>query len=345
MFPFAGADTVYSVAVSNITGAAQSYYTYTVTVINPAEPGADYAPPVISGPSQPAVGQANAYTFTPVTHASGYEWRATRPSDYILNAGAESGLGNFTADTSPRYSVQDSSVKASGVYSFHLAHPDPVDQILTLNQVFVPKTNSTLTIKSRLGFAGDVQTARVQIAADGGGWQDVFTQSGNNGQVESAFVTREFSLSGFAGRSLQLRFNYDLGFGSYFNQTSAEIGWYLDDIVITNAEVWTVVATNSTATTNFTFNPPQATNYNLNVRAVMFGDYPLEWGPAKKVSAVIGATPVITMSRPVVPPTSEAVPLAPRSLRARRSMTGPTVIRRKPDPTSARAEGASDCSG
>lgn len=299
-FPFSGSDTVYSVAISNITGAAQSYYTYTVTVVDPIVPGADYEPPVISGPSQPAAGQANAYTFTPVTNATSYEWRATQPSNYSLNDGAESGPGNFTTDTSPSYSVQDSSVKASGGYSFHLAHPDPVDQILTLNQVFVPMTNGTLTIKSRLGFASVVQTARVQIAADGGGWQDVFTQTGNNGQVESAFVTRQFSLGGFAGRSLQLRFNYDLGFGSYFNQSSAGVGWYLDDLVITNAEVWTVLATNSTATTNFTFNPPQATNYNLNVRPVMFGDYPLEWGPAKNVHAVIGATPVITMSRPVV---------------------------------------------
>ena len=77
-------------------------------------------------------------------------------------------------------------------------------------------------------------------------------------------------------------------------------GWYLDDIVITNAEVWTVVATNTVATTNFTFNPAQATNYNLNARAVLFGDYPLDWGPAKNVSAIAGGSATLLMSRPVV---------------------------------------------
>jgi hypothetical protein len=312
LFPFAGADTVFSVAVSNITGAAQSYYTYTVTVINPAESGADYQPPIISGSSQPAVGQANAYTFTPVTNASGYEWRATRPSNYSLNDGAESGLGNFTVDTSPSYSVQDSEVTASGSYSFHLAHPNtspaaPPNQTLTLNQVFVPGTNATLVVKSRLGYAADGETARVQVSTDGGvGWQDIFMQTGVgqgvSGPVENSFATRSFPLSSFANVGIQLRFSYTYtpGFYYIYPQSGLPIGWYLDDVVITNAEVWAVVATNSTATTNFTFNPPQATNYNLNVRSVMFGDYPLEWGPAKKVSAVIGATPVINMSNPVI---------------------------------------------
>ena len=301
-FPFGVSDTVYTVAISNITGAAQSFYTYAVTIIDPTVPGADYQPPIVSGSSQPAVGQANAYTFTPVTNASGYEWRATQPSNYNLSDGAESGLGNFTTETSPDYPVQDSSVTASGSYSFHLAHPNPAkDQLLELNQVFVPKTNATLTFKSRLDYAGNIQTARVQISADDGGWQDIYSQVGSGGQGEATFTTRAFPLAAFAGRTVQLRFNYDFGNnGSYFDQTSAGVGWYVDDILMTNTEIWTVVATNSTATTNFTFSPPQATNYNLNVRAVMFGDYPLSWGPAKNVSAIVGATAVITMSRPVV---------------------------------------------
>jgi len=67
--------------------------------------------------------------------------------------------------------------------------------------------------------------------------------------------------------------------------------------------VWTVIATNTTTTTNFTFNPPQATNYNLTVRGIMFDEFPLDWGPAKSVSATTNAPavpPVIVMSQPVV---------------------------------------------
>lgn len=301
-FPFAGSDTVYTVAVSNITGAAQSYHIYTVTVINPAVPGADYAPPVISGPSQPFAGQGNAYTFTPVTNAVGYEWRVTQPGNFNLFDGAESGLGNFTTGTSPDYAVQDASVKASGNYSFRLAHATPpTPQTLTLNQAFAPRSNGTLTVRSRLAFAGDGETARVQISTDGVGWQDIFTQSGNNSQVEAAFVTRVFPLNAYAGRTMQLRFSYTYTIPlTYYPVQPGAVGWYLDDVAITNAEVWTVMATNSTATTNFTFHPLQATNYNLNVRAVMFGDYPLDWGPVKSVNAIMGATPVITMSRPAL---------------------------------------------
>lgn len=303
VFPFNGTDTVYTVAVSNIVGAAQTYYVYSVTVINPAVPGADYAPPVISGPSQPAVGQNNAYTITPVTNAANYEWRATQSSNYSLNDGAEAGLGNFTTNVSAGYSVRESSVKASGAYSFRLAHVvPPTTQILTLNQTFAPKSNCNLTLKSRLAYAGDGETAHLQISTDDGvGWQDLYTQTGNNSQVEGSFVTRVFPLGGYSNRTVQLRFTYTYTSPlTYYQVQGVPTGWYLDDLVITNAELWTVVATNTVATTNFTFNPAQATNYNLNARAVLFGDYPLDWGPAKNVSAIAGGSATLLMSRPVV---------------------------------------------
>lgn len=301
-FPFNGTDTVYSVTVTNIHyGSVVTGYTYTVTLFDPAVPGTDYSPPVISGPANPNVGQANAYTFTPIPNASGYEWRATRPGAYSLVDGAEAGLINFTAVTTPGYSVQDSSVKASGNYSFHLAQPDPqADQFLTLNQAFVPKTNGTLSIKSRLGYAGDAQVARVQISPDAGAtWIDLYSQAGSGGAGETTFTTRPFSLASYAGKELRLRFKYEINFGSYFPQTSPGVGWYLDDITIANAEVWTLVSSNAVATTNFTFTPPQLTNYNLQVRAYLFTEFPLEWGPARSVTA--SATPLtIAMSRPTV---------------------------------------------
>jgi hypothetical protein len=210
-------------------------------------------------------------------------------------------LGNFTVVSSAGYSVQDSSVKAAGTYSFHLAQPSPpTDQFLTLNQAFVPKTNATLSIKSRLGYAGDAQVARVQVSTDGGSsWADLYSQTGSNGAGETTFTTRPFSLSAYASKEIRLRFKYEINVGSYYNQTSAGVGWYLDDIVINNCEVWTIVSTNTIATTNFTFNPPQATNYNLNVRAYLFTEFPLEWGPVKSVTAV-AAPLTITMNKPVL---------------------------------------------
>lgn len=300
--PFNGTDTVYTVTVTNIQySSVVTGYTYTVTLFDPSLPGADYAPPTVSGPTNPFVNQANAYTFTPITNATSYQWRVSQPGVYSLNDGAEAGLGNFTVAASAGYSVQDSSVKAAGTYSFHLAHPNPpTAQFLTLNQAFVPKTNGSLSIKSRLGYAGDAQVARVQVSADGGSsWADLYSQIGANSSGETIFTTRPFSLSAYASKEIRLRFKYEINNGSYYSQTSAGFGWYLDDITIANAEVWTVISTNTVATTNFTFTPPQTTNYNLDVRAVIFTEFPLGWGPVTNVSAV-AAPLVITMSKPVL---------------------------------------------
>src|SRR5207248_305539 len=63
-WPFNGADAVYAVAISNVLfGANVSNFNYSVTVFDPAVPGAGYYPPVIAGPAQPSVGVSNAYTF------------------------------------------------------------------------------------------------------------------------------------------------------------------------------------------------------------------------------------------------------------------------------------------
>ncbi len=313
VFPFNGADTVYTVTITNImVGTNTTGFTYTVTLFDPAVPGPDSAAPVISGPSEPVVGQSNVYTFTGLSYAGSYEWRATRPSNYNFFDGAEVSLANFTANTSPGYAVRDSVNELVGSFSFLLAHPDPAtEQTLTLNQIFAPKTNGSLSIRSRLGYAADGETAHVQISADGGvGWQDIFTQSGvgggTGGPVEaSPGVTRTFPLSSYAGKTIQLRFAYTYTPGLFYiyPQSGLPVGWYLDNISITNAEVWTVIATNITSTTNFAFNPAQATNYNLTVRGIMFDAFPLDWGPALTVNATTNAPvvpPVIVMSQPVV---------------------------------------------
>lgn len=51
--------------------------------------------------------------------------------------------------------------------------------------------------------------------------------------------------------------------------------------------------------TNFTFTPGQATNYCLEARAVLFTEFPLAWGPFKRLATVTGP-PAIVMAAPVV---------------------------------------------
>src|SRR5207244_12586827 len=54
------ADTVYAVTVRNVNiGGTLRDFTYNVTVFDPAIPGPDYLPPVISGPDKPVVNQMN----------------------------------------------------------------------------------------------------------------------------------------------------------------------------------------------------------------------------------------------------------------------------------------------
>ncbi len=312
-FPFGGPDTVYTVAISNIVGAPQSYYVYTVTVFDPAVPGSDYLPPVVTGPNQPAVGLANAYTFSAVTNATGYEWRAASRAAFSFSDGAETGLGNFTTNTSAGYSIRDANVRASGSYAFRLAHPNvypnaPPDQVLALNRVMIPGASARLTLKSRLGYATASETARIQVSTNGSGsWHDIFSQSGSgygtNAPVEGQFVSRSIPLGDYAGLPTELRFTYaysSTGYGYIAPQSTYPIGWYLDDLVITGAEAWTTTATNATATTTFAFTPPAAGVFDLQVRPLLFAEFPLDWGPVKTVSATTSGTPVITLTKPVL---------------------------------------------
>ncbi|HKI68220.1 MAG TPA: CAP domain-containing protein, partial [Verrucomicrobiae bacterium] len=303
IFPFSGTDTVYTITVGNISGAPQSSYTYTVTVFDPAVPGADYFPPTLSGPSQPYVNTPNAYACTAITNATSYQWRTSQAVSGNLADGAENGLVNFTISPTPIYPVITNSPVASGSHSFHLTHTNLVPQLLQLSELLYPATNTQVTFKSLLGYAGTAETAKVQASGDGGlNWQDLYSLAGNGGQVESSFGTHTLSLSNYVGKATLLRFNYYYpGYGGYFPQTftSPPVGWFIDDIVVTNTQQLINIVTNSTASTNFTFTPTVATNYSLEARALIFTEFPLGWGPVKQVTA-IAAPPTIVLGAPVI---------------------------------------------
>lgn len=303
VFPFGGTDTVYSVAVSNITvGAQVTNYSYTVTVFDPAVPGADYFPPVISGSAQPGLNAPNGYTFTPITNATSYQWRSSQRTNGNLFDGAEGGLVNFTATIAAEYSAITNSVAASGTRSFYLVHSlasSGAQQLLMLNRILFPATNTVVTFKSLLGYATTAETARVQASVDSGSsWQDIYAQSGTGGAGEASFNLRTLSLSNYTAKPTLLRFNYDCNpqFGFFTNIIPGTVGWSLDDIVVTNCEQLVNLATNVTASTNFTFTPTQLGNFNLEARAFLFTDFPLDWGPVKQVTVVSNAAPTIVLN-------------------------------------------------
>ena len=318
-WPPPATDTVYSVTVQNvrIDGTPTPFH-YTVTVFDPSVPGADTILPLISGPSQPAVGTPTGYSFVTNPIATGYEWRqGLRVMPAV--EGAENGLANVSTSTSTGYNVIVTGPVASGTHAFHLAMPagatptsGPSDQILTLNRIFLPSGGGQLSFKSQLGWVYSGQTAIVEVSPDDGNtWEIVYSQPGTNAQIkiENSFHARSVSLASYVGRSIMVRFRYAYTMGeSYYPSVTDGYGWYLDNIAFTNTEELTGVVDSPVAAGNmFMFTPSQATNYALQVQAQVYGAYFLEWGPVKNVVGSISLTP--PTANFTATPTSGTAPL------------------------------------
>jgi YD repeat-containing protein len=283
-------DTSYTVTVSNVTGSGvPSSFSYTTIVFDPEQAGAGDGPIVLSGSAAITAGQPSAYSFAAVPGATAYQWRALTSTPFTLNDGAESGTGNFTVSTSAGYSVVASGISASGANSFHLAHAEPVDQTLTLNQQLVAGAGAMLQFSSRLGLSSPDQHALVEVSTDdGASWTIVYDQAGQQTGVTSdfgelSFSSKNISLAAYANRVLRVRFRYAMPTGLYYFQSDPGIGWYIDNVHGTGLSVVTPGAANETAATNFQFTPSAAGSVMLQARPGMYG-YFAAWGLAKTVT-------------------------------------------------------------
>jgi hypothetical protein len=302
VFPFGGTDTVYAITVSNVgTSAGTQSFSYNVTLFGPSTTGADYFPLIISGPAQPAINTANPYTCTPATNpnTTGYQWLTSQATNGNLVDNAQNGTSNFTISPPPIYPIiTNPPVGPSNC--FHLTHTNPIPQLFQLNENLFPSNTATVSFKSLLGYATTNEIARVQTSTDGGtNWQDIYIEAGSGGSGETTFTAHSLSLSNDAGQSVLLRFDYDIGIGSYYPEISPNVGWCIENVVVTNTQQLVNPATNSTASTNFSFTPTLAGNYVLQARGIIFNEFPLDLGTAKQVTAIVGP-PVITLSAPII---------------------------------------------
>jgi hypothetical protein len=291
-WPRPSSDTTYNVTISNVVfGGAPHTYNYSVKIFDPAVPGLDTVLPMVSGPDWPAVFGTNAYTFSIVPIATGYQWRQARRDMFTAVEGAENGLTNFMSDVSPGYCIVTNNPVASGAAAFHLAHPEPGDdQTLTFTRILLPGTNSVMQFKSRLGWATPDQVANVQVSVDeGSSWINVYSQAGTSSSGETSYNTRSISLTNFTDHPLLIRFRYVVpAGGSYYSDTYSGVGWYIDDISFSHTEELTSCAISNVTsdTSSFNFIPTLNSNYMLQVRAQVFSnEYYLEWGPVKYVVA------------------------------------------------------------
>jgi hypothetical protein len=243
----------------------------------------DYVPPVISGPNPATLNANNSYSFLPVPAAVAHHFEQTRLDDYTRVEGAEEGLDHVTVISSPGYSVVDNAIRASGNSSFHLAHPSPAtDQFLTLNPIFRLSAGSELSFRSRLGWASGGQVTRVQVSTnDGESWQELWSRPGTGDSGQSGFELVTLPLEEFANLETRVRFVYDHTSGTFFPQTDPGVGWYLDDITLSNArELLDPVVTAIPSGTSFNFMPATMDDHSLRVRAELSGERLMPWGPA-----------------------------------------------------------------
>lgn len=261
-----------------------------------------YLPPLISGPTPASENQSNFYSFRPVGGAVAYQWEQTQLVPYTYVEGAENGLTNVRVVSSPGYAVQSTDMAASGKYSLHLAHESPpTDQILTLNPLLLVATNSQLSFAKYLGYAFSNEVAHAQVSVNGGVWQDVWSEGGNNGNgsVDSSFINITNSLAAFAGQVVQVRFVYAYSSGYYYPAGSG-VGLYLDNIAVSHASQLLNAVTNDIPSgTSFAFFPTNTGSYSLQVRAELPGRT-LSWGPADIVNVTVGPPVLQIVNQPTV---------------------------------------------
>ncbi len=289
------ADTIYAVTVDNVrlNGQTRSF-NYNVTVIDPDVAGIDTPNLTPQGSATLTTGQPVTYTFATAPGNASYQWRALKLAAYALADGAESGGGNFTFGTSTGYATVTSDAAATGGQSFHLAHLRGVDQTMLLNATVVPSAAGSLTFASRLGLSSPQQVALAEVSSDDGlTWSTVFqqagTQSGSTSNFgEDNFSSKTVSLGTYANKTLRLRFRFSYLGGSYYPQSSAGIGWYIDDISLSGLES---VADSTTETdlssASFAYSAAQSGTALLQVRAGLYGHF-AEWSTGLKVSASAG---------------------------------------------------------
>lgn len=297
--PPPAADQVYVVAVSGVklSSITQPPYTYTVRGFNAAAPGPDTVEPTISGPASMTAGGTAEFDCAAVPGVSAYDWELAQLGAPTGTLNAQNGSLDIISHVSG-YNLLASPTTAEAHYQLTTIDPSP--QWFELASTYLPQTGATLRYKSRLGYMGTGQTARLQISTDDAlTWNDVFTRTGDNGSGESAFVNRTVDLAAYVNRSIRVRFRYDYrpGYAGYF-ESAADVGWHVDDISFTNTERLGTKATTRTGTT-FSASPTTPGTQILRVRPVHHGEYPGEWAPVRLLNV---AAPSGTLNVVLAPP-------------------------------------------
>lgn len=273
-------DLVYHISIHNVLINRRRLinYSYKVKVFDPAREERDTAIPSILGDSQITAGQSGNYTVKTIPGVDSYQILRARKASYQRIATAENALGQLHTNTPISGSVISSLTANSGHNSYYLSHSTGDDQQLSFNQRFLIHADSSLEFYSRINCAMPDESARVQISLDDGtSWQDIYEQAGIRfGLRETDFTAHTINLGAYAGKVVRVRFNYT--FNSGWRCSTANSGWYLDDIAFNHVDELTNAQLTTIRRQSFQFRPSQATDYILAVRGTMFSGFYGQWG-------------------------------------------------------------------
>lgn len=269
-----------------INGSSQSF-SYDVKIFDSTINGESDQLPTITGVANTQPATAERFDLDQVDFAASYNLRSGTLAAFTALEDAE-GSSTFVADgTDSAYSLFTTDAAASGSTSLHLAHTNSRDQFVVIERQILPSASSELRFASRLGFASATQVARAQASLDDGQtWSDVYSQVGSGGRGETSFSNKSASLASYADSVIKIRFTYDLLGGSFFPQSSSGVGFYIDDVQVTNAQELTNIVTTSLANVSeFSYTPEGSGEHLLQVQYLGWEGFAgSAWGPVKTVS-------------------------------------------------------------
>jgi predicted RNase H-like HicB family nuclease len=289
-----------------------------------------YTPPAISGTPSPLLGAEHAYGLSGVPGTTNYQIEMFAALDGAVAEGAEPAERAVSITSAGGYDVIQSAASYSGDWAFHLAHAlGEGGESVQLNALFfVADDSATLQFASRLGVATDAQVAAVEVSTDAGlTWQRIYAQPGSGQPGETAFVVRTLSLGAFAGAFARIRFVYDFDSGSYYPQSSPNVGWLIDEILLTGVrQVISSELVDLGTEPSFTYAPTATGNVILWRGRAQNGARSYPFGPTVEIApvAAIGThcdDGPVTMLGTTYPPGTHALRSADRI-----ETRGPVVV-------------------
>lgn len=289
--------TVTISGVRDTSGSAMGPFSYTVTIFDAAEPGPQEFETTLSGPVDLLEGEVGAYSVRSRPWAEQTQVRILETSNGAQQFDAESPSIPFETDLHGDYSPRQSDRVADGDWAFHMVHPDPKIQTLTLPVEYLVATASAkLEFASSLAWATANQVAHVDVLAanEGNEWQSVWSRSGPV-ETNEDFETVTLDLGDYSGHAIRLRFRYAFTGGNFYNNSASHLGWAIDAIRITGVhtiERQSVLdAFPSGRKAELSFN--ERGSYFLQARDIAFDGIPLGWGNARQVFVQAHDGPVL----------------------------------------------------